>query len=54
MKRYILWVITKDEDEGYYSHRYGWSRNLTFTYDEALKEKEKLQDRFYDVKIREI
>jgi hypothetical protein len=53
MKKYILWVKTKHEDESYSTRWYGWSQNLTLTYDEALKEKEKIQDKFYDVKIKE-
>lgn len=53
MKKYILWV-TKNDNEGNYSHWYGWSRNLIFTYDEALKEKEKIVGKFYDVELKEI
>ena len=54
MKKYILWVTTKHKDEGYSSRWYGWSQNLTLTYDEALKEKVKIQYKFYDVEIAEI
>lgn len=52
-KKYIVWVTTKTE-EGYSSRWYGWSKNLTFSFDEALKEKTKLQDKFYDIEILEI
>ena len=52
MKTYILWVTTKSED-GYSSKWYGWSRELKFTHSEALKKKETLKDKFYDIEVVE-
>ncbi|MNE83459.1 hypothetical protein D3C80_1802780 [compost metagenome] len=49
-EKYILWVTTKT-NEGYSSRWHGWSRNLIFTYDEAIKEKERLQPQFYSIEI---
>jgi hypothetical protein len=54
MKKYILWVTTKNEDEGYSSRWHGWSRNLILSYAEALKEKAKIQDKFFEVEIVEV
>lgn len=53
-KDYILWVTTKHEDGGYSSRYHGWSRNLKFTFEEALIEKEKLKDNFFDIEIVKI
>lgn len=52
-KRYILWVTTKHPEGGYSSRAYGWSSNLTYTYQEARKQKEKLKVQFYDIDIVE-
>jgi len=52
-KKYILWVTTKDT-LGYSSRWHGWSRDLKFTYEEALKEKERISERYYDVQIHEL
>lgn len=49
-EKYILEVTTKYE-EGYGSHWYGWSRNLTLTYDEAVKLKERIKKNYYEVEI---
>lgn len=54
MQKYILWVTTEHKEGGYSSRWYGMSRNLILTYDEALKEKDKIQDKFYDVEIKDI
>jgi hypothetical protein len=53
-QKYILWVTTKHNDGGYSSRWHGWSRDLVFTHKEALKERDKLIDKFYDVEIVEI
>lgn len=53
MKKYILWVTTQHADGGYSSRWYGWSQNLTLTYDEALQKKIELQDQFFSVEINE-
>lgn len=53
MKKYILWVTTKEE-EGYSSRWHGWSRELKLTKKEALKEKAKIQDNFHSVELVEI
>lgn len=52
--KYILWVTTKCEDGGYSSRWHGWSRELILTYEQALKEKSKIEHLFYDVEIVDI
>lgn len=59
VKKYILWVTTKhgdseDEDADYSSRWYGWSQKLILTHTQALSEKAKIQDKYYDVEIVEI
>lgn len=54
MKKYILWVTTKDDDGGYSSRWYGWSRNLKLTYEEAVRERAKIKSNFYEVEIEEV
>ena len=51
-KIYRLWV-TKKSGDGYSSILHGWSRNLKFTYKEALEKKKELMERneVYDVEI---
>lgn len=54
MKKYILWVTTNHQERGISSHWHGWSRNLTLTYEEALKERKKIKNMFDEVEIQEI
>lgn len=53
-KKFILIVSTQDKEGGWGSHWYGWSRNLILPYDEAVKEKEKIKDKYDDVAIEEL
>lgn len=53
-KEYILWVTTEHQDGGYSSRWHGWSQGLRFTYDDAMKEKERIQDKFFDVEVVEM
>ncbi|MCC2248883.1 hypothetical protein JUJ52_02785 [Virgibacillus sp. AGTR] len=51
-KKYILWVTRKDEF-GYGSYWYGWSCNLILSYEEAVKKREQIVNKFDDVTIVE-
>lgn len=50
-EKYILWVTTELKDGGYSSRWYGWTRKLSFSYEDALKAKELIKDRYFDVEI---
>ncbi|SDI14849.1 hypothetical protein SAMN05192534_12326 [Alteribacillus persepolensis] len=52
-KLFVLWVTTKHEDGGHSARQYRWGRDSKFTYMDALREKEKIQDDFYNVEIME-
>lgn len=54
MKKYILWVTTQHKDGGYSSRWHGWSRDLRLNEAEALKEKARIEDKFYAVELKEV
>lgn len=52
-KKYVLNVVTIDEDGGVSSHWHGWSSKWLFTHEKALKEKERIKHLFDEVEILE-
>ena len=53
-QRYVLWVTKEYNDpthHGFGGMLYGWSRGLTFTYEEAVKEKDKVMGIYDYVEI---